>query len=112
MRKKVQNALFLSGDRHYAEISRLESKEGHALFEVTASGLNNPTMETWRNDLRYGKALFAKNFSTIYFDWQNVKPSLRIELNDENGAAFETLELVLEGRHLKELSKGNRRGNT
>ncbi len=74
---KLPGVIFLSGDRHFAEISRLDSPE---LIEVTSSGLTH----FWKkfpgepNSLRQGEVFADLNFGTLEIDWETRKAKLAI----------------------------------
>jgi len=82
--------IFLSGDRHFSEISRLQSPP---VFEVTASGLTH----VWKkfpgevNSLRQGEPFTELNFGTITIDWETRKAQLAIR--DINGKPVRTAEV-------------------
>jgi alkaline phosphatase D len=71
--KKTQadGVVFISGDRHLAEISKLsESEAGYPLYEVTSSGLNsamgnNESFAGEHNNHRLNDIVFSDNFGAI-----------------------------------------------
>ncbi len=72
---KLSGVIFLSGDRHMAEISQYKN-----LIEVTSSGMthfwkNFPGEE---NNLRQGEIFADLNFGTIEIDWATRKARLAI----------------------------------
>jgi len=75
--------VLLSGDRHHAEISKLDQPNNTPLFEITSSSLNtsrgNNTTEP--NAHRVGQVLTVNNFGLIRFDWD--KRTLSLQLVDE-----------------------------
>jgi alkaline phosphatase D len=94
----AQGVVFLSGDRHLAEISRLPGGHpdgvGYPLWEVTSSSLNTPSgnltgggvrFANERNSLRMGLTWFETNFGTIDIDWSAAGPLLRLQVRDEQG---------------------------
>lgn len=80
---KPKNPLLLSGDRHIAEYSRINSNHLD-LPEITSSGLTH----TWGeervepNKYRIGNLIVSLNFGLLYIDWS--KPSIRFEIRDQN----------------------------
>jgi alkaline phosphatase D len=71
---RAPGVIVLSGDRHMAEISRLEMAPlRYPLWEITSSGLTH----AWKkgrdeaNRHRRGKVLTALNFGLIEVDWAN-----------------------------------------
>ncbi|MBI1902199.1 MAG: alkaline phosphatase D family protein, partial [Planctomycetia bacterium] len=79
--------VFISGDRHHAEIARAEGGVGYPLFDVTSSSLNAPskfTNEIGRN--RVGTIYREANFGQITIDWKQEDPLVRLQVCDEKGA--------------------------
>ncbi len=80
--------VLLSGDRHIAEISMLQTATlSYPLYEVTSSGLTH----TWKdfagepNQCRAGSVFTDLNFGMIEIDW-NAKPiALTLEVRDVRG---------------------------
>ena len=69
---RAPGVIILSGDRHMAEISRIETKPLHyPLWEITSSGLTH----SWKNGRdepnrhRQGQLLTALNFGLLEVDW-------------------------------------------
>lgn len=83
---KVPGVIFLSGDRHIAELSRLDhSAAGYPLYDLTSSGLTH----TWsgrhreeKNRHRDGKLVVALNYGTIDVDWQEKDPTITLRVRD------------------------------
>lgn len=87
---KLPAVIFLSGDRHIAEISQLAQP---ALIEITSSGLTH----SWKkfpgepNSLRQGEVFADLNFGTIEIDWKTRKAQLAIR--NAKGEAVRTAEI-------------------
>ena len=81
--------VFVSGDRHVAEISRVPPEEaGYPLYDVTSSSLNKPfnAGEPDQNRYRTSDGQFSlSNFGVIGIDWGS-DPLLRLQIRDENSA--------------------------
>jgi alkaline phosphatase D len=84
---RIPGVIVLSGDRHMAEISRLEGAPlGYPLWEITSSGLTH----SWKegrdepNRHRVGKILTALNFGLVEVDWSNGG-SVRLSVIDLSG---------------------------
>ena len=75
-RPDVPPVVVLSGDRHLAEISRLEGRVGYPLVEVTSSSLNAPLggRADEPNELRVGENFRWANFGTLSIDWSIEPP--------------------------------------
>jgi len=83
--------IFLSGDRHTADISMLpletDGSPAYPLYDVTASGLNQNGFSQEENRYRaqqmdpFGKS----NFGLIEVDWSQEDPSIDLQIRDEDG---------------------------
>jgi alkaline phosphatase D len=95
---KAQGVVFLSGDRHLAEIARLPANHslgvGYPLFDVTSSSLNTPSGNftkagtRFRNEInsyRVGLTYFETNFGTVQIDWEQPDPLVRLQVRDAAG---------------------------
>jgi len=85
---RVPGVVFLSGDRHIAELSRLDSAVvGYPLYELTSSGLthtwNEAREETNRH--RVGPLVVALNFGTVDVDWSRQPARLTLRVRGEGG---------------------------
>jgi alkaline phosphatase D len=82
---KATGMCFISGDTHYAELSKLDVNVPYTLWDLTSSGLT----EVWPVDVpnanRVGQALRAENFGLIEIDWQSTEPTLVLQACDVNG---------------------------
>ncbi|MCB0754269.1 MAG: alkaline phosphatase family protein [Flavobacteriales bacterium] len=74
----VKGVIFLSGDRHFAELSRLEREDlPYPIYDFTSSGLthaNNIMIE--KNPYRVARFL-KRNFGIIEFNWNHSSLSLK-----------------------------------
>ena len=95
---KANGVVFLSGDRHLAEISRLRSDHadgiGYPLFDVTSSSLNVPSGNFTKSKVRFaneinsyrvGLTYFDTNFGTVLIDWDQPDPVVRLQVREEQG---------------------------
>lgn len=72
--------LIISGDRHIAEISRIELPGlPYPLYDITSSGLTHTWTEAWneQNKHRMGELIMQKNFSLLEVVW---KPELLVHV--------------------------------
>jgi alkaline phosphatase D len=92
---KAQGVLILSGDRHHAELSRMDAGLGYPLHDLTASALNQS--KGWENDLnphRVGAMFLPNNFGLMTIDWQD-DPVITQQILDEGGVVRITQTLKL-----------------
>jgi alkaline phosphatase D len=80
--------ILLSGDRHFAEISRLENPwGGPTLNEMTSSGLTHyfKNFRNEENSLRVGEAFAELNFGTLSINWE--AHDIELAIRDAQGVA-------------------------
>ncbi|MBU3666442.1 MAG: alkaline phosphatase family protein [Chthoniobacterales bacterium] len=88
VRDNATGVIFLSGDRHVADISMLppETDGGpfYPVYDVTTSGLNQNGHSKEPNRFRVGTEFpFGKsNFGLIKIDWKAEDPVIRLEVLD------------------------------
>lgn len=83
--KKTQanGVVFLSGDVHWGEISKLPVEDGYPIYDVTSSGITQEWGSTEPNKYRVGEVVRENNFGLIDIDWTNE--TLEMKLIDEKG---------------------------
>lgn len=90
---RVPGAILISGDRHIAELSRLDDPRlGYPLYELTASGLTHTWSERWEEANRYrvGELLMDLNYGTADIDWTGRSPRVTLRVFDSrNGVRIE-----------------------
>lgn len=82
----AEGVVFISGDRHRAEISRIDAHAGYPLYDVTSSSLNQPGK--FRNEInrhRVGLLYHESNFGTISVDWDADDPVVRLQVRGMDG---------------------------
>jgi alkaline phosphatase D len=91
-KSKAGGVVFLSGDRHLAEISRInadESGAGYPLYDVTSSSLNQPGGDGNKDEVnRYrvaGGNYREINFGSIVVDWSQADPTVTLAIHDGDG---------------------------
>lgn len=84
---KANGVIFISGDRHWAELSRLDRDGDYPLFDFTSSALTqkHPRGTPTPNIYRDGPTYHDANVGVISIDWTATKPSVRLRLLDVNG---------------------------
>ena len=88
--------IFISGDRHSAEISQVDAGAGYPLIDVTSSSLNRPSVwHTELNEHRVGTKYVQENFGTILIDWSASDPVIRCQVRDVAGKVVLQHRVVL-----------------
>lgn len=82
----ASNTFFISGDRHFAEISHYENA-GIDYYDITSSGLNQkwPDGAKTINPRRVGNAYGESNFGLLDIDWSGDRPKVNVTIRDING---------------------------
>lgn len=84
---RASGVLFISGDRHWAELSRLDRPGAYPLYDLTSSALTEkhargtPTP----NQFRDGPTWHDTNVGLIEIDWQTKGPVVSLQVLDVNG---------------------------
>lgn len=91
---KVKRPIFISGDRHIAEVSKMVVPGlPDTLYDFTSSGLTHTWSEEWPaepNAHRIGKMVIQKNFGMILIDWSGAEPVIRFEIRGKNNVVWDT----------------------
>lgn len=83
--------IIISGDRHIAEISRMElPRLPYPLYDITSSGLTHTWTEAWneRNRHRVGELIMQKNFGLLEVVWDKPKPLIRIMIYGKDNTIY------------------------
>lgn len=78
--------IFISGDRHMAELSKMDAGVGYTLYDLTSSALNQTSR--WYNEInrhRWSRSYFEPNFGLIVIDWSADDPVVTLEIRREDG---------------------------
>lgn len=82
MKTKAEGVMFISGDVHYAEISKLESPGCYPIYDVTSSGLTSTWLFATPNDNRIEGPVMENHFGMISIDWSVKDPQIKMEIWD------------------------------
>lgn len=93
---QANGVVFLSGDVHWAELSRLEVPGGYPLHDLTSSGITEswPTIEP--NDNRVGEPVRENNYGFVDIDWAETGTKLTLGIVDEHAAVRISRSIGLE----------------
>jgi alkaline phosphatase D len=81
---KASGVLFLSGDVHYAEISKLSAPNLYPIYDVTASGLSSTWLFATPNKNRIEGPIMDNHFGMLTIDWKKKIPQIKMEIWDIN----------------------------
>ena len=87
--------MFLSGDIHYAEMSKLDVNVPYTLWDLTSSGLTEEWPVPTPNANRVSEVLSEANFGFIDIDWQGPSTRLALGIVDAGGKTRMSWEIEL-----------------
>lgn len=104
---RASGVIFISGDRHHAELSRLRPSNAggsptYPLWDITSSPINQT--KRWGNEInahRVGGMYFDPNFGLIEIDWAQPDPTLTLQICGEDGTALMMHQLKLSDLTIK-----------
>lgn len=74
-------AIFISGDRHISEVSKLDIPDYEfPLYDITSSSLTHGWSErrVEKNELRVGEITYEENFAVLEIKWPGKNPELKL----------------------------------
>jgi alkaline phosphatase D len=92
---QANSVVFMSGDVHWAEISKQEVEGAYPLYDITSSGITQEWSSTEPNDNRIGEPFRSNNAGIIEIDWEQEDPFIQFKIIDVNGAEVLTHEVRL-----------------
>ena len=98
-RENIKGVVFLTGDKHFTELSAMKNGKGNWVYDLTTSPLTsgvNPNAEinTWHVE---GTRVNQHNFSVLRFSGPRTSRKLEIENYDVNGKQTWTKTITQEG---------------
>lgn len=93
----VRGVIFISGDRHIAEISKKEIEGvGYPVYEVTASGLTHSSVDNTDeiNPYRVGPLVNQKNFGIIRIVPGKDRPKVQLTVKGEENKLYASESIV------------------
>ncbi|KAG0467296.1 hypothetical protein HPP92_018260 [Vanilla planifolia] len=132
-KSKRGGVFFISGDVHFAEITRSDCACEYPLYDFTSSGLTQAveravppplhyllriaawltptTMRVYSPTCQYKSCAYGKpNFGSIQIDWSTVPPRIKIEVRSVNGDPVNMVELSLAELQPKRLNRVRAQG--
>ncbi len=82
---KANGVIFISGDVHYAEISKLSVPDVYPLYDVTSSGITSTWKFATPNDNRIDGPVMENHFGLFTIDWLQKDPDILIQIIDNKG---------------------------
>lgn len=86
---RAAGVIFVSGDRHWCELSRMPGPLGYPLYDLTASSLTEPHARGTPTENKY-RALPTTyhdvNVGHLHIDWEAADPAVTMKIIDVAGA--------------------------
>ncbi len=85
---KAAGVLFLSGDRHWCEFSRMDGPSGYPLYDFTASSMTqiHPRGTPTPNQFRWlNRTYHQPNVGWLHMDWEQSDPAITVRILDVAG---------------------------
>jgi alkaline phosphatase D len=92
---KANGIIFISGDVHWAEISKINIENGYPLYDITSSGITQDWSHIEPNDNRVGEAFPSNNAGLIEIDWNQPDPLVQFKIIDVKGNEVLTHQIRL-----------------
>ena len=89
-RTRANSVVFLSGDRHWCEFSKIDGPLGYPVYDFTASSMTqvHPRGTPTPNEFRFlSKTFHQPNVGKLTIDWQQSDPRLSFQILDVEGTA-------------------------
>lgn len=86
--EKIQNVIFLTGDRHHSEVMKMDLESGYPVYEFTVSPLTSgPNLNVKETNLYREKESLIKqrNFAVMEISGPRKKRQLELTFYDSNG---------------------------
>jgi alkaline phosphatase D len=99
---QAKGILFLSGDRHLAELSMIPKAVSYPIYDLTSSGLTeaNKRFRVYEpNQHRIATMNWGNNFGFITIDWYASDPVIRLQIRDEAGEVTIQQKVLLSTIH-------------
>jgi len=93
VKSKARGVVFLSGDRHIAEISKKNVKGlNYPLIDITSSGMTHSydSFKGEPNAYRWAEVVSQKNFGILRFDFD--KNTVKMEIRGEGNELYRSIE--------------------
>ena len=84
---KANGIIFISGDVHWGELSKMENEGAYPIYDITSSGLTEIWDSEEPNKNRIGNIVRENNFGLIEIDWSAPEPILHFQIIDSKGTS-------------------------
>ncbi len=90
---KPKNLMILSGDRHMAEVSKIDLQGlSYPLYDFTSSGITHIRSGTSEeNKLRVGNLIIKKNFGLLKIRWEGEHPIVSMQVRGQMNELYQDI---------------------
>ena len=81
---KANGVMFLTGDVHYGEVSKLEEPGMYPIYDFTSSGLSSTWHFATPNKNRIEGPVMDNHFGLLTINWKKKNPVIKMEIWDTN----------------------------
>lgn len=81
---KAGGVIFLTGDVHYAEISKLATEGLYPIYDITSSGITSTWLFATPNENRIEGPVMDNHFGLLTIEWNRKDPIIKMEIWDQN----------------------------
>jgi alkaline phosphatase D len=94
---QASGVLFVSGDRHFAELSVMDGGVGYPIYDLTSSGLTHTAQSGHLspNNKRVGDGFNGFHFGALTIDLEADEPAVLLEIRDLNNHVPITHQILL-----------------
>ncbi|MDA0708972.1 MAG: alkaline phosphatase D family protein [bacterium] len=94
---EASGVLFITGDRHFAELSAMDGDLGYPVYDLTSSGLTHTAQDGHKapNNKRIGEGYNGFNFGAITIDLDADVPMVLLEIRALDGSTAVKKEIPL-----------------
>ena len=78
----ASGVVFLTGDVHYAEISKIEEEGIYPIYDFTSSGLSSTWEFSTPNNNRIKGPVMENHFGLLTINWEEIDPKIDMEVWD------------------------------
>lgn len=96
---QANGVVFISGDVHYAELSKHDEPNLYPIYDVTSSGLTQLELSPAANQYRVGSAFAQRNFGMIEINWSLPDPEIKMIICNEAGNEVSSHTVTLSTLH-------------
>ena len=83
---QANGVVFLSGDVHFADISKRDPENTYPLYDLTSSGITHQEDEPYDNANRISGPFTKLNYGEININWDVTPAQISLEAHDQWGA--------------------------